>query len=157
MLTDFCVVFYLLNLAIRVTSNLYVDPKTEYITGNKIVVNCISTVDGHATFADGIRWIKLSSSSVITSNPKARVRRDGHRLLFDSTNYSDEGSYCCSHSKYPSTADHGCTPHSTVIIAVPKTARTSATITNPQGYSNSDGEHNLVAKSAPGMLYEAFN
>lgn len=151
MLTTFCIVFYLLNLAIQVkcTSILYVEPKTGYITGDKIVVSCISILDGQVTFTDGIRWIKLSSSSIITSHPEARVRRDGHRLLFASTKNSDEGLYCCSHLKYPST-DHGCTHNSTVRIAVARAARASGT--SLQGYRNSDVQHNLVAKSAPGML-----
>lgn len=126
-----CLVFYLLNLAIiwRVKcNNLYVHPKTVYITGNKIAISCINTgaFDDHAaTIAKDIEWVKLSHSlSVISRHPQARIRRDGHRLLFDSTNYSDKGLYCC---RYPGES-HGCTENSTVTVAVARNTRSSGII-----------------------------
>ena len=66
-------------------SKLYVHPKTVYITGSKIIVSCTSTIEDQATaFENDIELIKLKSLSIISSHPEARVRRDGHQLLFNS-------------------------------------------------------------------------
>ena len=128
-------------------NNLYVHPKTVYVSkglaGGKIAISCL---DGHAaTFATGIEWIKLNTLSIISSDPQARVRRDGHRLLFDSTDHSDEGLYCCRNT----AENRGCTYNSSVRILVAKTIRAPA----KSLMSNSDSRHNIVAKStASGMV-----
>ena len=149
MLTRFCLVLSLLILTLsRVKcSNLYAHPKTVYITGSKIAVSCISSFEDHATtFANDIEWIKLSSLSVISNHPKARVRRDGHQLLFNSTDYSDEGLYCCR--KIMET----CTPDSTARV-VARTTHKPTKILQSIRNSRSDAGHVLVTKSTPpGML-----
>ena len=137
-----CQLFCVLNLAlVRVKcTNLYVHPKTVYITGGKIAISCTGIVDGHEV---SIEWIKLNTLSIISSDPQARVRRDGHRLLFDSADYSDEGLYCCKSA----AENHGCTYNSTVRVA--RTVRAPA----KNVISHSDSGHNIVTKSsASGMV-----
>ena len=145
-----CQLFYILNLAlVRVKcTNLYVHPKTVYVTGGKIAISCTNILDGHAP---SIEWIKLntvttplsSPLSIISSDPQARVRRDGHRLLFDSTDNSDEGLYCCKSS----AENHGCTYNSTVRIVTARTVRAPA----KNVISQSNSGHNIVTKSTFGM------
>ena len=147
MLTRFSFVLSLLILtSTRVKcSNLYAHPKTIYITGSKIAVSCISSLDDHeTTFENNIEWVKLSSLSVISSHPEARVRRDGHQLFFNSTNHSDAGQYCCR------KITGACTSNSIVRVV----ARTTHTSTkNLESTRNSDARHVLVTKSTPpGML-----
>ena len=148
MLTRFYFVLSLLILtSTRVKcSNLYVHPKTVYITGSKIAVRCIGSIGDHeitAPFDNDIEWVKLSSSSVISSHPEARVRRDGHQLLFNSTDHSDAGLYCCRR------ITETCTPNSIVRVV----ARIAHTFTTLQSTRNSDDRHIIVTKSTPpGML-----
>lgn len=117
-------------------------------------MSCTKILDGHdhaVTFGNDIEWVKLNSLSVISSHPEARVRRDGHRLLFDSTDHSDEGLYCC---RSPSE-NRGCTYNSTVRVAIAGTARAPAK--NLQKISNPNAGHNVVAKStSSGMLRSFF-
>lgn len=132
------------------TTDLYVHPKTAFITGGKVSVSCIKIVDGGVTIAGDIQWIKMTSLSVISSHPEARVRRDGHRLLFDSTNDGDEGLYCCR-SPTEGLID-GCSYNSTVRIVIAKTTRAPAKALNDVT-SSFHTEHNIVAKStSSGML-----
>ena len=120
-------------------SRLYVHPKTVYITGSKIVVSCTSTIEDQATaFDNDIEWIELKSLSIISSHPEDRVRRDGHQLLFNFTNHSDEGLYCCR------TITKACTSNS-IVRVVARTAHMSSE--NLQTTRNSDARHVLVAKS----------
>ena len=150
--------FCILNLAlIQIKcNNLYVHPKTVYVTGGlaggKIAISCINILDGHeATFANGIEWIKLNTLSIISSNPEARVRRDGHRLLFDSTDCSDEGLYCCRSA----AENHGCSYNSTVRIFI---ARTQVCAPAKNLMRNSDSRHNIVTKStSSGMVRSITN
>ena len=162
MSASFFLVLYILHLAqIRVKcNNLYVYPKTVYVTGGlaggKIAVNCMTVYDDHADLANHevsrtqihVEWIKLNTLSVISSHSKARVRRDGHRLIFDSTDYSDEGSYCCR--SRPTAEIHagwmGCAYNSTLRVIVPMAAK------NVQTAIKSDHGHNIVAKSLSGMV-----
>ena len=151
MFAKFSLILNLLNLAllIRVQCNdLYANPKIVYvIAGNKLTVNCNDNFnDEVTTISKKIEWVKLNSSLIISNQPGARVRRDGHRLLFDSTNYSDGGLYCCRFQ----AENHGCTSSSTIRILV-VTRRIPALATKTMGYSVV--EHNLVAKStSSGML-----
>lgn len=120
-------------------SKLYVHPKTVYITGSKIVVSCTSTIEDQATaFDNDIEWIELKSLSIISSHPEDRVRRDGHQLLFNFTNHSDEGLYCCR------TITKACTSNS-IVRVVARTAHMSSE--NLRTTRNSDARHVLVAKS----------
>jgi len=152
-------------------SNLYVHPKTVYVTGGlaggKIAVNCMTVNDDHADMASHevsrthmrVEWIKLNSLSVISSHPKARVRRDGHRLIFDSTYYSDEGFYCCRPTAETHAGWIGCSYNSTVRVIVAMATK------NVQMVIKSDSGHNIVAKSLSGQygtmlysyLYTFFN
>ena len=139
-------------------NNLYVYPKTAYVTGGlaggTLAVNCMIVYDDHVDIASrevsrtriNIEWIKLNTLSVISSHPESRVRRDGHRLLFDPAIYSDEGLYCCR----PTAKSHsivgrinGCSYNSTVRVVITKAAKNVQTI---------DHGHNVVAKSLPGMV-----
>ena len=120
-------------------SKLYVHPKTVYITGSKIIVSCTSTIEDQATaFENDIEWIKLKSLSIISSHPEARVRRDGHQLLFNFTNHSDEGLYCCR------TITKACTSNS-IVRVVARTVHMSSE--NLQTTRNSDARHVLATKS----------
>lgn len=151
MLTSFCFGFYLALVLQVKCNNLYVDPQTEYITGGKIAVSCISIFDGPVTTGNAIEWIEMKSLSIISNHPESRVRRDGHRLLFDSTKYSDKGLYCCRLSKRSPSPNHGCTYNSTVkIMAIESRTVTAA----PQ---HSDARHNVVIKSTTtGTWHECF-
>ena len=157
-------VFYILHLAqIRVKcNNIYVHPKTVYATGGRaggtIAVDCMIAYDDRVDIANRgvsrtrihVEWIKLNTLSVISSHPESRVRRDGHRLLFDSTSYSDEGFYCCR----PTAKSHileriiGCTYNSTVRVVMAKAAK-NVQMTDHHG-------HNVVAKSISGMV-QSYN
>ena len=135
---------FILNLALLIRvqcNNLYVYPKTVHvINGNKVIISCTDSFDDQATaFSKEIVWVKLNSSLVISDHPRARVRRDGHQLLFDSASYSDDGLYCC---KFPAE-NHGCTSSSTVrvIVAARKAHSLATTLESPIA------DHNVVAKS----------
>ena len=162
MFTRILLFFYILYLAqIRVKcNNLYVYPKIVYVTGGlrltggTIAVNCMIVYDDHVDIASRdvsrmrihVEWIKLSTLSVISSHPESRVRRDGHRLLFDSTIHSDEGLYCCrpTAKSYGTVGRiNGCSYNSTVRVVIAKAAKNVQTI---------DHGHNVVAKSLPGMV-----
>ena len=135
-----------LYILIRVQcNNLYVYPKTVHvITGNKVIISCTDSFDDRATtFSEKIVWVKLNSSSVISDHPRARVRSDGHRLLFDSASHSDEGFYCC---RFPAE-NQGCTISSTVrVIVAARKVHSLAT----KAMENSIADHNVVAKSTTG-------
>ena len=126
-------------------SNLYVHPRTVYITGSKTVVRCTSSTEDQAiVFDNDIEWIKLRSLSVISSHPEARVRNDGHQLVFNSTDHSDEGLYCCR------TINKSCTSNS-IVRVIARTAHMSTK--SSQTMRNSNARHVLVAKStSPGTL-----
>lgn len=150
MFTRLCQLLCILNLAlvqIKCT-NLNVRPKTVYATGGKIAISCTDILDSHAA---SIEWIKLNTLSIISSDPQARVRRDGHRLLFDPSDYSDEGSYCCK----PAAENHGCTYNSTVKIVI---ARAAVRAPAKNVISHSASGHNIVTKSsASGMVQSTCN
>ena len=142
-----CLVFYILILTQVECSNLYVDPNIAYITGGKVSVSCFKTVEGRTTYADGIDWIEMRSASVISGHREARVRRDGHRLLFDSINHADEGLYCCKPSTEALTESHGCHYNSTVRIVNARTARASAKSSQFNSNVMTNTGHRIVAKS----------
>ena len=157
MFASLFLVFYILHLTqIGVKcNNLYVHPKNVYATGGKIAVDCMTVHDDHADIASRevnrtraihVEWIKLNTLSVISSHPKSRVRRDGYRLLFDSTDYPDEGFYCCSPTAETHAGRIGCSHNSTMRVVIVMDTE------NVQTAIKSDHGHNVVAKSLSGMV-----